>query len=1610
MPPRLNGSPQTPETKTPPSGFVEVFKSFGTGRQKSSISGSSSELATPSGSPFPTLSRIRSKGGGSGHGRRLSLAQMNDSHEGRANTDCLLHQLHDQQPLSERLVAVEEVCQLVQGYPHQVAARVWGAAKDLISIGSSVESREAGFKLLLACVQHEGLCQEERRDLFEILSAPANPEDFHFQLRALEHLSKEGQDLEPFETALFSMLPKWLGECYQASVTAKVNYRRERSSRPSGPLREEAVLHKLFRFIIAAIKSSPKAIEKQHLVELLQETSAICKKTTSETDVANSIDILDAVTTSSYIPLEALDTCVEVLCAIYGTVTSLAEPTWSALSTLLKSSIGGETVAVMLDILTTPPEQRGRTVNTVRGALYVLKNIVCSNGAENLPVLPFATIIGALRKSLNTDSARVDGVVIQVLGCLFDSEETIVIALGEDWSDLLEVLLLSFRREVDKDTGTPRPQSGTSSIQSPSTTAVKEGTGPAQGLLQVIKHLEYIWPRLSSHQKQVVARFFMTFHSRLTDTCAELLANHYANEHLCYNTNSDCLNNLDDLIKCIILDRAWPPAVRSLAINTVRDCLESVNLKYSQEVLRPYLEGMIRCASSEKDILVLESLSEFILQVAGMADDKLFDLVICTLKECAFQEDHVSMTPVRKSKSSTSVASTETLPPQSPANTAAKTLVRILLRSLQSSAVKVSKVLDVMLDVALSAACESDARLTVMKLLFRLRCDSNNAILVISTSESQEMAASLCRTVETGSGARANEEIPRDRSTRNDESHTTRLGRSTSANQPQGYLKRSNTRSTSGPGRSVKLTPPLWMYPGPKGLPEDPPTEASPLLCSVLEDTAESPFDEAPGKVRTVLKLNVWLEVVISILQQGGDWEVYSYVLVHLGAQLANPSLFKGAIPQIKLLRSVLCAQMQATSFHDPPAASGLKKADVAICILHSITMLLGYHEHFARSEEDEIVRTFNSGLGSWDRTSKICVNALLICCHEMPLSVTRSLNAILQKMSQIITQSRVAMHILEFLGGLARLPDVYVNLREDELRTIFGICARYLQYSREERQKTPTAPSARTSYTSSRSSGTPKEFASVIESDHNQNIPSDLPQYVYSLAYHVMTFWFLSLKLPDRAKYVGWITKNLVWTDDTGVEIIEEQSQVTIDMMQRTAFSDLGETAPSPSFAPSSDTAVLKKTWLVGMSIVTVETVVASGLSQITKRQAVSHSNMSSFVSGIGLQFGSMCSQANILQSGTTHAIYQQQTAALPPHHVPSPTDVVFDPEDASSPVNVFPSHILLQLTSTVAPNPLSVQPILLPDDEATRRAISSFDRNDTVDGHKVGVIYIGEGQTKEAEILANVCGSNDYNDFLSGLGTKVALKGAGFYTQGLDRESDMDGRYTYAWRDRVTELVFHVTTMMPTNLDHDPQCVNKKRHIGNDYVNVIFNRSNQPFKFDTFPSQFNYVNIVITPEARIAPSAASPVDDDSSSIVTPDDTYYKVHTVSRADFPSISPTADAKIISAKALPAFVRLLALNASVFSLVWRHRDDGGEHVSSWRNRLREIVKLREKYAPGAPQGLGGGAGRGGSKESGKKTSNIAFAEGAGHRGSMVNVDAGSGGESAVEGLDFSRWTL
>jgi len=142
----------------------------------------------------------------------------------------------------------------------------------------------------------------------------------------------------------------------------------------------------------------------------------------------------------------------------------------------------------------------------------------------------------------------------------------------------------------------------------------------------------------------------------------------------------------------------------------------------------------------------------------------------------------------------------------------------------------------------------------------------------------------------------------------------------------------------------------------------------------------------------------------------------------------------------------------------------------------------------------------------------------------------------------------------------------------------------------------------------------------------------------------------------------------------------------------------------------------------------------------------------------------------------------------------------------------------------------------------------------------------------------------------------------------------------------------------------------------------------------------------------------------------------------MSKPGFPEISPAAETKIMSLEALPGFIRLLALNASVFSLVWANRE-GGENVSPWRNRLREINRLKEKYGPKpstlaatSPPGTANAVNVRDSVTSLRRSSVANFltnaSEPSSQRSSVLSTAetqvGGGGEENMVDSLDFSRW--
>ncbi|XP_037039105.1 uncharacterized protein LOC119076446 isoform X4 [Bradysia coprophila] len=134
-----------------------------------------------------------------------------------------------------------------------------------------------------------------------------------------------------------------------------------------------------------------------------------------------------------------------------------------------------------------------------------------------------------------------------------------------------------------------------------------------------------------------------------------------------------------------------------------------------------------------------------------------------------------------------------------------------------------------------------------------------------------------------------------------------------------------------------------------------------------------------------------------------------------------------------------------------------------------------------------------------------------------------------------------------------------------------------------------------------------------------------------------------------------------------------------------------------------------------------------------------------------------------------------------------------------------------------------------------------------------KVGVIYVKENQFTEEQILDNNDNSPLFDEFLQLLGDKCRLRGFDKYKGGLDTVHDLTGLYSVYTNWRGIEIMFHVSTLLPYE-KHDPQKLQRKRHIGNDIVCVVFlEADNTPFSPACIKSHFLHTFILVRVSARI-------------------------------------------------------------------------------------------------------------------------------------------------------------
>jgi len=107
----------------------------------------------------------------------------------------------------------------------------------------------------------------------------------------------------------------------------------------------------------------------------------------------------------------------------------------------------------------------------------------------------------------------------------------------------------------------------------------------------------------------------------------------------------------------------------------------------------------------------------------------------------------------------------------------------------------------------------------------------------------------------------------------------------------------------------------------------------------------------------------------------------------------------------------------------------------------------------------------------------------------------------------------------------------------------------------------------------------------------------------------------------------------------------------------------------------------------------------------------------------------------------------------------------------------------------------------------------------------------------------------SNEFKAFLKLLGRKVTLRGFTGFTGGLDTSPlGATGNVSIYNEWRGYEIMFHISTYLPFSID-DAQQLQRKRHIGNDIVLIIFKEGNQPYAPDMVSSTFNHVIIVVQP-----------------------------------------------------------------------------------------------------------------------------------------------------------------
>uniref|UniRef100_A0A672Q2G1 RAP1 GTPase activating protein n=1 Tax=Sinocyclocheilus grahami TaxID=75366 RepID=A0A672Q2G1_SINGR len=171
---------------------------------------------------------------------------------------------------------------------------------------------------------------------------------------------------------------------------------------------------------------------------------------------------------------------------------------------------------------------------------------------------------------------------------------------------------------------------------------------------------------------------------------------------------------------------------------------------------------------------------------------------------------------------------------------------------------------------------------------------------------------------------------------------------------------------------------------------------------------------------------------------------------------------------------------------------------------------------------------------------------------------------------------------------------------------------------------------------------------------------------------------------------------------------------------------------------------------------------------------------------------------------------------------------------------------------------------PVLYPK---ASRLIVIFDEHVINNNFKFGVVYQKFAQTSEEELFGNNEESPAFVEFLEFLGEKIELHDfKGYRSTVFSMNSTQVGHFSWSWNNNP---IYHSHFRVRWRAR-----LQRKRHIGNDIVAIVFQEENTPFVPDMIASNFLHAYIVVQVENACT-----------------DNVLYKVSVTARDDVPFFGP-----------------------------------------------------------------------------------------------------------------------